>query len=232
MALTRRRTFFLLTLLLLLALALLAFLALDTDDADAPAGEPDFSGCDPDEAATEAALAAIPTPTPLGPDLSIDELNRPEQAGPFVGKLCDFEIVATEDEAKSTEVCRGEISFISTHDSANPRFVDSELNSTGLSEQVLCDGTPIAVYGESGRSVYFLGAARVYAGDTPRERLRVAEVDGHPVLIILPPQNPATYFFHAIERLANGTNPGILLAGGNATTYEETIEKARAALLD
>jgi hypothetical protein len=224
-----RRSLILLALLLLVSLAALGFLALDTDKAHAPSFEADFRGCAPEEAATEAALAAVPTPTPFGPDISNAILNQPENATPFLGRLCDFVVGASEDEGLPNSSCPGELSFLGGPDARNPTFVDSELNGPGVTEQVLCDGTPVATYGEGGRRIYFQDEASVYANATPRERLRVIEVDGHAVLVILPRTNPGTYFFHAILRPSSESQPGILMAAFTHE-YEAVIAKVRAAL--
>jgi hypothetical protein len=116
----RRRSFIFLALLLPVSLAALAFLAFDTNKAHAPSSQAAFRGCSPQEASTESTLVAVPTPTPFGPDISNAILNQPENASPFVGRLCDFAIVATEDEAQPETYCEGDVSFVGGPDARNP----------------------------------------------------------------------------------------------------------------
>ena len=221
--------------LAILALAVVGFLALDTGPAHAPDEERGaFRGCTAEETATQTAYEALPTPTPFGYEITSDDLNRlsREQAGtPFVGSLCDFLVVASaEQESQALADCPGNRTVIGGPDASSPVFVESELNGAEVWTQILCDGTPIIAYGPDGRRAYYREETTVFARNASRQHLSVVDIQGHPALIILPPIQLGTWFFHVIERLPSSSAPGILLTGGMAHSLDDALQKATNAL--
>ena len=158
----------------LAVLPIAVFLLRRDDGEERPAAV--THGCSAEEKATEAKLAATPSPAPMGPNLDYEEMNRQGRAAtaqPYVGLLCGFEIVARADEAQPHTYCRGKATGRDGHDTPLTPL-PSELNKAGLREQAVCDGTEVyATYGNARRS---------YFRDTPkldfvanRELLRVID---------------------------------------------------------
>ena len=140
------------------AVALVVYLSSDSK----PGGESEtrsFRGCTAEESATQQAEELVPTPTQILPGrISAEELNRlsREQAGtPFVGKLCDFEIVASLGDILPRQYCKSEVTQLGG-ESGKP-IIDSELNGRTVFEQTLCEGTPVASRGQIGTRAYFKG---------------------------------------------------------------------------
>jgi hypothetical protein len=189
-------------------------------------------GCNAEERAVEATYAATPSPTPLGPHLDVDEMNRLSRASsdrPYVGMLCGFDIVASSDEAHPSKYCQGTVTGRDSHDAPiNP--LPSELNKPGLREQGVCDGTEVfATYGNARRS-YFRGAPKLHFG-VNREYLRIIQVDGHDALVRISPTPPiGVYVVAAVQRWPSGDKPGILVAliAGDANDAVVQVRRALA----
>lgn len=225
-----RRLSLLLVAIAILAIAAVAFLAFDNGPAVAPAPESAFRGCTPNEAATREAVNAIPTPTQYGrsgPD-PLYGLRTPNPT--FTGRLCDFVLAADPDEANAWRQCTGVRTFYPL-ETRPTTPTPSELDWSLTTGQFICDGTPTAVWSSSVRRFYFHGEPTIYVG-LPREGIIVTEMDGYPVVIGQPINNPGTFEYHVLIRLPTADQPGILLGGSGEATLANTIAAIRAALYD
>lgn len=188
-------------------------------------------GCSADEKTLEAQLALRPTPTPPGPNLDIERMNRDSQqntANAFYGRLCGFEIVADEAAAHPSKYCQG---TVMGRDQSHSRqeFLPSELNKSGLREQGVCNGTEVfSTYGDVRRN-YFRDTPKLHFVAN-REYLRYANVDGHDAVIRLSPGVLGPVFAAVVQRWPEGDKPGVLIAlmAGDPVEAMESIRRALA----
>jgi len=189
-------------------------------------------GCSADERTLEAQLALRPTPTPPGPNLDYERMNRDIQENssrPFYGKLCGFEIVADPLEAHPVKYCQG---TVTGRDQAHSQqeFLPSELNKSGLREQGVCNGTEVfSTYGDVRRS-YFRDTPKMHF-EVNREYLRYVEVDGHDAIVQISPAALGPVFATVVKRWPEGDKPGILIAL-MAGSQAEAIGSMRRALAE
>jgi hypothetical protein len=201
-----------LALLTLLPIAAFILLRDSGDETVSPPAQVQ-RGCTAEEKATEAQLATRPSPTPPGPNLDYDVINRDTRqntSNPYVGKLCGFEIVANEMDAHPLKYCQGTVSGRDQSHTPKP-FLPSELNKSGLREQGVCNDTEVfSTYGDVRRN-YFRDTPKMHF-DVNREYLRYVEVDGHGVLLRLSPGIMGPVYAAVVQRWPDGDKPGILIA--------------------